>query len=119
MDTTTQQVRQFLAECTVRDLDDSDVLPVADLYGMYSIWCERSGGTAVAASVFSRLVRADGIGSGIRRQESVFTGVAATGPIPIQYILETDKGPGRNSVLASDTRLIPAPSEAQTFPIDA
>lgn len=119
MDTTTQQVRQFLAECTVRDLDDSDVLPVADLYGMYSIWCERSGGTAVAAPTFSRLVWADGIGSGIRRRESVFTGVIATGPVPIQYILETDKGLGPNSVLASDTRLIPGPSAAETLPMGA
>ena len=32
-------VRRFLNECTVRDLDDSEVLPVADLYGMYIIWC--------------------------------------------------------------------------------
>ncbi|MBF4994378.1 hypothetical protein ITX31_09670 [Arthrobacter gandavensis] len=100
MDTNTQQVRQFLAECTVRDLDDSDVLPVADLYGMYIIWCEHNDGTTVAAPTFSRMVRSDGIGTGIRRRENVFTGVTATGPIPIQYILETDKGLGRNSMLA-------------------
>lgn len=99
MDTNTQQVRHFLAECTVRDLDDSDVLPVADLYGMYIIWCEHNGGTTVSAPVFSHLVREEGISAGIRRRENVFTGVTATGPIPIQYILETDKGPGPNSVL--------------------
>lgn len=119
MDTNTQQVRQFLAECTVRDLDDSDVLPVADLYGMYIIWCEHNGSMSVAAPTFSRLVRDDGIQTGRRRRESVFTGVCATGPIPIQYILETEKGLGRNSVLASDMRLIPAPSAAETLPMGA
>lgn len=100
MDIRTQQVRQFLDECTVRDLDDSAVLPAADLYGMYIIWCEKTGSTSVAAPIFSRLVRGDGLEGDVRHRQSVFKGVAATGPIPIQYILETDKGPGPNSLLA-------------------
>ena len=91
------QIRRFLDECTVRDLDDSEMLPVADLYGMYFIWYEHAGTTPMAALAFATLIRAEGIASGISRRERVFKGVLATGPIPIQYILETDKGPGPNS----------------------
>lgn len=92
-------VRRFLNECTVRNLDDSEMLPVADLYGMYIIWCEHAGTTPVAIRAFSTLMGAEGIDSGISRREKVFKGVLATGPIPIQYILETDKCPGPNSTL--------------------
>ena len=93
------QVRRFLDECTVRDLDDSEVLPVADLYGMYIIWCEHAEATPMDARAFSTLIRAEGIDSGTSHREKFFKGVLATGPIPIQYILETDKCPGPNSTL--------------------
>lgn len=95
------QVRRFLAECTVSALDDTDVLPVADLYGMYIIWCEQTQTQCLAVQTFSALMRAEGIISGIRHRQKVFTGVIATGPIPIQYILETDKGPGPHSPLGT------------------
>lgn len=94
-------VRRFLEECIVRDLDDSDVLPAADVYGMYIIWCEHAEATPLTARSFSTLMRAEGIDSGISRREKVFKGVLATGPIPIQYILETDKSPGPNSALGN------------------
>ena len=95
------QVRRFLTECTVRDLDDTDILPVTDLYGMYIIWCEQTRTRCLTIQTFSALMRAEGIDSGIRRRQKVFTGIIATGPIPIQYILETDKAPGPNSSLGA------------------
>ena len=94
-------VRRFLVDCTVRDLDDSSMLPVADLYGMYIIWCEQTETNPIGVQAFSTLVRAEGITSGISRREKVFKGVIATGTIPIQYILETDRGPGPNSALGT------------------
>ena len=96
---TGEQVRRFLSECTIRDPEDGTVLPVADLYGMYIIWCEETEAEHLSVQAFSALVRAEGIDSGVRHRERVFKGVLATGPIPIQYILETDKGPGPNSPL--------------------
>lgn len=96
---TSEEVHRFLTECTMSALDDSDVLPVADLYGMYIIWCEQIGVKHLPVQTFSTLMRAEGIDSGIRRRQKVFKGVIATGAIPIQYILETDKTPGPNSPL--------------------
>ncbi len=96
-----EQVASFLAECIVRNLDDSDMLPVADLYGMYVIWCEQSGIEHVVVQVFSQAVRLQGLESRMSRNERVLKGVAATGPIPIQYILETDKGPSLNSAFGA------------------
>lgn len=55
------QVRRFLDECTVCDLDDSEVVPVADLYGMYIIWCEHADTTPMAVRAFSTLIRSEGI----------------------------------------------------------
>lgn len=94
-----RHVRGFLDECTVRDLDDSDMLPVADLYGMYIIWCEQTETIPVAIQSFSTLLRAEGVPSGISHRQKVLKGVIATGAIPIQYILETDKSLGPNSAL--------------------
>lgn len=90
-------IRQFLTECTVTGLEASDVVPVADLYGMYLIWCERTSAKALPVQVFSQRIRADGIEAAIRRGERVLQGMMATGPIPVQYILETDKGLSPNS----------------------
>lgn len=96
-----EQVARFLAECIVRNLDDTDMLPVADLYGMYVIWCEQDAIGPLAVQVFSQAVRFQGLEPGMSRNERVLKGVAATGPIPVQYILETDKGPSPNSALAA------------------
>lgn len=96
---TEDQVREFLAECTVRGLDDSEILPIADLYGMYIIWCEQNRADPLAVQLFSQTMREEGIEAGVRRRERVVKGLVATGPIPIQYILETDKAPGPNSTL--------------------
>lgn len=95
------QVRQFLAEVTIRDLDDSEVLPVADLYGMYIIWCEQAGTDPLSVQIFSHVIREEGLESGLLRSEHVLKGVMATGTIPVQYILETDKPLGPNSALGS------------------
>ncbi|WAP50694.1 primase-like DNA-binding domain-containing protein [Arthrobacter sp. ATA002] len=62
-------VRHFLTECTVRDLDDSEVLPVADLYGMYIIWCEQHDTAPLAVQVFSQMMRQEGIEAGVLRKE--------------------------------------------------
>lgn len=96
---TEHRIPQFLADCTIRGLDDSDILPVADLYGMYIIWCEQHGADPLAGQLFSQAMRKEGLPAGISRKERVVKGVMATGPIPIQYILETDKAPGPNSPL--------------------
>ncbi len=96
-----EQVAEFLAECIVRNLDDTDMLPVADLYGMYVIWCEQRGIEPHVVQVFSQAVRLQGLEPGMSRNERVLKGVAATGPIPIQYILETDKGPSLNSAFGA------------------
>ena len=95
------QVRQFLTECTVRDLDDSAVLPVADLYGMYMIWCEQNRISPLAIQFFSQQMRDEGIEDGVQRKEKIVKGLIATGAIPIQYILETDKAPSPNSALGA------------------
>ena len=92
-------VRRFLAECTVGDLDDDDATPVADLYGMYIIWSEQQGMDPLAVQAFSAAVREEGIEAERRRSEQVYTGLLPTGSIPIQYILETDKAPSPNSPL--------------------
>lgn len=92
-------VRHFFAECTVRDLDDSEVLPVADLYGMYIIWCEQHSKDPQSVQVFSQVMREEGLDAGVQQREKVVKGVMATGAIPLQYILETDKAPSPNSIL--------------------
>ena len=92
-------VRRFLAECTVGDLDDAEAVPAADLYGMYMIWSEQQGTEPLAAQIFAAAVREEGIEAERRRSEQVYTGLLPTGAIPIQYILETDKAPSPNSPL--------------------
>ncbi|MDN3904886.1 hypothetical protein [Arthrobacter sp. YD2] len=92
-------IRRFLAECTVSDLDEDETTPVADLYGMYIIWSEQQGTDPLAVQAFSAAVREEGIEAERRRSEQVYTGLLPTGAIPIQYILETDKAPGPNSGL--------------------
>ncbi|WP_104055311.1 MULTISPECIES: primase-like DNA-binding domain-containing protein [unclassified Arthrobacter] len=99
--TAEDRVRQFLAVCTVRDLDDSAVLPVADLYGMFIIWCEQNSTDPLSIQLFSKVLRDEGIEVGLQRREKVVKGIMVTGQIPIQYILETDKAPGPNSVLGA------------------
>lgn len=94
-------VRKFLAEVTIRDLDDSEVLPVADLYGMYIIWCEQAGTDPLSVQIFSHVMREEGLEAGLLRSEHVVKGVMATGAIPIQYILETDKPLSPNSALGT------------------
>ncbi|MCC3274416.1 MULTISPECIES: hypothetical protein [unclassified Arthrobacter] len=95
----TPDVRRFLAECTVGDLDDDDATPVADLYGMYIIWSEQQGLAPLAVQAFSAAVREEGVEAERRHSEQVYTGLLPTGAIPIQYILETDKAPSPNSPL--------------------
>ena len=95
----TYEVRRFLAECTINDLDDNESTPVADLYGMYIIWSEQQGTEPLAVQAFSAVVREEGIDAERRRNEQVYTGLLPTGAIPIQYILETDKPPSPNSTL--------------------
>lgn len=99
MDTNQSHVRQFLDDCITRNLDDSDVLPVADLYGMYIIWCEQAATTPLTIQALSSLLTVEGLEAGTVRRERVFKGVLATGPIPIRYILETDRSPSRHSPL--------------------
>ena len=93
------EVRRFLAECTIGDLDENESTPVADLYGMYIIWSEQQGQDPLAVQAFSAAVREEGIEAERRRSEQVYTGLLPTGAIPIQYILETDKAPSPNSGL--------------------
>lgn len=90
---------RFLADCTVGGLDDTAATPVADLYGMYIIWCEQSGSLPASVQAFSAAARGQGLEPQRRHQEQVYPGLLPTGPIPIQYILETDKAPSPNSAL--------------------
>ena len=92
-------VRRFLAECTVGGLDDTDSTPAADLYGMYIIWSEKNGTEPASVQLFSSAVRTEGLGAERRNHEQVYTNLLPTGSIPIQYILETDKAPSPNSGL--------------------
>ncbi|MDK1361006.1 hypothetical protein QNO00_12100 [Arthrobacter sp. zg-Y1219] len=87
----------FLAECTLRGLDDTEAVPAADLYGMYMIWCENAGRDPASVQHFYGAVRGAGVPEARRHSERVYEGVQPTGPIPIQYILETDKAPGPTS----------------------
>ena len=93
---TPAHVRKFLGDCTITEPDGTGAVASSDLYGMYIIWCERSGVEPGSVQSFSAAVRENGIETGRRRRERVFEGVHPTGPIPIQYILETDKVPGPN-----------------------
>ena len=92
----TLQVTDFLAECTVRGLDESDLTPVADLYGIYLIWCEKREVKAASLQNFSRQVKNLGVPSKRICGMKVYQSLLPTGPIPIQYIMETDRGPGPN-----------------------
>lgn len=92
-------VRRFLAECTVGGRDDTESTPAADLYGMYIIWSERNGTGPVSVQHFSSVVRLEGVEAERRNHEQVYTNLLPTGSIPIQYILETDKAPSPNSTL--------------------
>lgn len=87
----------FLDECTLGGLDDTEAVPAADLYGMYIIWCENTGRDPASVRHFHGAVRDAGVPEVRRRSGRVYQGVQPTGPIPIQYILETDKAPGPNS----------------------
>lgn len=96
---TLDDVRRFLAECTVGGLDDTEAVPAADLYGMYIIWSEQNSSQPVAIQHFSAAVREQGFDAERRNHEQVYTNLLPTGAIPIQYILETDKAPSPNSPL--------------------
>ena len=93
------RVADFLNECTITGLDESEATPAADLYGMYIIWCEQAELTPSSMSEFSRQVKETGNQPCRRRHESIYPGMLPTGPIPIQYILETDKAPSLNGPL--------------------
>ncbi|MBP3044341.1 hypothetical protein KKR91_06945 [Arthrobacter jiangjiafuii] len=92
-----EHVRLFLDECTLGGLDESEAVPAADLYGMYIVWCENAGREPASVNTFYGAVRDAGLPETVRRSERVYEGVLPTGPIPVQYILETDKPPGPNS----------------------
>ncbi|MDN3482463.1 primase-like DNA-binding domain-containing protein [Arthrobacter sp. APC 3897] len=87
----------FLDECTLAGLDESASVPAADLYGMYMVWCENAGREPAPVHHFYGAVRGAGHPEVTRRSERVYEGVQPTGPIPIQYIMETDKAPGPNT----------------------
>ena len=87
----------FLDECTLAGLDETESVAAADLYGMYMIWCESAGREPASVQHFYGAVRDSGVPEVIRRSERVYEGVQPTGPIPIQYIMETDKAPGPNT----------------------
>ena len=87
----------FLDECTLAGLDETETVPAADLYGMYIIWCENAGREPAPVRQFYGAARDAGLPEGRRRSERVYEGVIPTGPIPIQYIMETDKSPGPNT----------------------
>lgn len=87
----------FFDECTLAGLDDTETVPAADLYGMYIVWCENAGREPASAQHFHDAARKAGLPESRRRSERVYEGVLPTGPIPIQYIMETDKAPGPNT----------------------
>ncbi len=87
----------FLDECTLGGLDESESVPAADLYGMYMIWCENAGREPASVQLFYGAVRDSGVPEVTRGSERVYEGVHPTGPIPIQYIMETDRVPGPNT----------------------
>lgn len=90
-------VSLFLEECTLGGLEETESVPAADLYGMYIIWCENGGRIPASAQHFHGAVREAGVPEARRSSERVYEGVQPTGPIPLQYILETDKAPGPNT----------------------
>ncbi|WP_342025149.1 primase-like DNA-binding domain-containing protein [Arthrobacter citreus] len=90
-------VSLFLDECTLGGLEETEAVPAADLYGMYIIWCENGGLVPASVQNFYSAVREAGVPEARRHSERVYEGVQPTGPIPIQYILETDKTPGPNT----------------------
>jgi len=92
-------VADFLQECTITGLDETEATPAADLYGMYIIWCEQAGVEPVSTTFFSRQVKESGIEPRRRNRENIYAGLLPTGPIPVQYILETDKPPSPNGAL--------------------
>ncbi|MBD7993831.1 hypothetical protein H9639_00735 [Arthrobacter sp. Sa2CUA1] len=94
-------VADFLRECTITGLDETEATPAVDLYGMYIIWCEQGELSPASMSEFSRQVKESGNELRRRRHENIYPGMLPTGPIPIQYILETDKAPSLNGPLNS------------------
>ncbi|WP_312178732.1 hypothetical protein [Arthrobacter sp.] len=92
-------VADFLRECTISGLDETEATPAADLYGMYIIWSEQAELDPVSVTVFSRLLKETGNYPRRQHHENVYPGMLATGPISIQYILETDKPPSPNGPL--------------------
>ena len=87
----------FLDECTLGGLDESEGVAAADLYGMYMIWCENAGRAPASVQHFYAAVRDSGVPEVTRRSGRAYEGVQPTGPIPLQYIMETDKVPGPNT----------------------
>lgn len=94
-------VADFLQECTITGLSESEATPAADLYGMYIIWCEQAHLDPVSAAAFSRRLRDNGNSPCRRNHESIYPGLLPTGPIPVQYILETDKPPSPNGLMSA------------------
>ena len=92
-----ENIRQFLDECTLSGLDESEAVAAADLYGMYMIWCENAGRDTASVQHFYAVVREAGVPEVMRRSERVYEGMLPTGPISIQYIMETNKAPGPNT----------------------
>lgn len=93
-------VTDFLQECTITGLSESEATPAADLYGMYIIWCEQGQQDPVSSTAFARQLRQNGNHPRRRNHESIYPGLLPTGPIPIQYILETDKPPSPNGPMS-------------------
>lgn len=94
---TPDPISLFFDECTLAGFDDTETVPADDLYGMYIVWCENSGTEPASAHHFRSAARKAGLPESRRRSERVYEGVVPTGPIPVQYIMETDKAPGPNT----------------------
>jgi len=94
-------VADFLQECTITDLSENEATPAADLYGMYIIWCEQAELDPVSSTAFSRRLKENGNIPRRRNHESIYPGLLPTGPIPVQYILETDKPPSPNGPMSA------------------
>lgn len=94
-------VTDFLRECTITGLSEDEATPTADLYGMYIIWCEQAGLDPVSSPAFSRRLKESGNQPLRRNHESIYPGLLPTGPIPVQYILETDKPPSLNGPMST------------------
>lgn len=91
MNFASEHLQAFFFHC-VRDDDDPGVgMNPDDLYGLYLTWCSQDGLDAWSSQRFTSALDEGEVLKGRTGCHSVYPGLMMTGPIAIQFIIETQR----------------------------